>query len=88
MTSTSIQKAAADEYAVMDDGDMKEIVDAGLSQEVTYDMLVGSENGNTMAAYIYGEAQSAQSLKELAHMLRNGATELVSLANRLERRES
>jgi len=85
--STPIQKAAADEYAVSDDGMMKAVVDAGHDQQITYDLLVG-EVGDTLSAFIYGEAQSADDLPDLVRMLRNGAHDLASLADRLEARQA
>lgn len=84
--STKLQKIAADEYAVLDDGEMKHIVDANLSKESTYDLL--ADIGNSLAAYIYGEAESAEDIPDLVKMLRSGAEELTTLADLLEKRVS
>ena len=87
MKSTEIQRIAAEEYATSDDGLMKEVVDAGHDQQITYDLLIG-EVGDTLSAFIYGEAQSADDLPDLVRMLRNGARDLASLADRLEARQA
>lgn len=85
--STAIQRAAAEAYAEFDEGNMKAAVDAKLDQEVTFDLLVG-EVGDTLSAYIYGEAQSVEDLKDLPELLRIGARQLIAVADRLEERAS
>lgn len=87
MKSTPIQRAAAEAYADFDEGNMQAVVESRLDQETTFDILVG-EIGDTLSAYIYGEAQSVEDLKDLAAKLRIGAGQLTAVADRLEERAS